>query len=195
MRSFEKLVACDGERLSVPEHGPTRAAYFLGEEGVESLSERQALAFVGLLESARTLMRELEGELEVEHGLSFSALGLLGRLAMAPARKLRLTAIAQDMGLSLSRVSRIVDSLERRGLVERRRCPVDARAVEAELTAPGVSLARAAQATHRAGVQRLFYDRLQEQQVATLAEVFTSLLGGEPPVCDGAVATSAASYR
>ena len=111
---------------TLPSDVATRAAYFLGEEGVACLSPQHALAFVGLLESGRRLTRELEGELECEHGLSFSALGVLGRLAAAPKRTLRLTVLAQDMGLSLSRVSRIVDALESRGLLEREQCPADA---------------------------------------------------------------------
>src|SRR6185503_11553236 len=47
----------------------------------------------------------------------------LGRLAAAPGRRLRLSAIAGATGLTLSRISRIVDAFEKRGLVERRTCP------------------------------------------------------------------------
>src|ERR1700723_3745378 len=100
-----------------------RAAYFLGAEGAAELSAEQALAFTGLLEAGRLLARELEGELEAAHGLSFSALGLLGRMVAADGGTLRLTTLAQDMGLSLSRVARVVDTLESRGLLVRVRCP------------------------------------------------------------------------
>ena len=168
---------------TLPSDVATRAAYFLGEQGAARLSPQQALAFAGLLESGRRLTRELEEELESEHGLSFSALGLLGRLAAAPAGTLRLTLLAQDMGLSLSRVSRIVDALESRALLEREQCPADARAINAHLTAAGAALARGAQVTHCAGVQRLFFERLDDQQVATLAAVFTNLLDGSEPSC------------
>jgi DNA-binding MarR family transcriptional regulator len=170
---------------TLPSEIATRAAYFLGEQGVACLSPQQALAFAGLLESGRRLTRELEADLESEHGLSLSALGLLGRLAAAPARTLRLTVLAQDMGLSLSRVSPIVDALEGRELLEREQCAVDARAINAHLTATGAALARRAQGTHRAGVKRLFFERLDEQQVATLAAVFMNLLDGSEPACGG----------
>src|ERR1700691_1886466 len=126
--------------VALPASVGTRAAYFLGEEGVANLSPERALAFTGLLESGRRLTRELEGELEAAHGLSFSALGLLGRMAAAERRTLRLTILARDMGLSLSRVSRVVDSLEGCGLLERRPCPADARATNAHLTAAGAAL-------------------------------------------------------
>jgi DNA-binding MarR family transcriptional regulator len=175
---------------TLPASVGTRAAYFLGEEGVADLSPEQALAFTGLLESSRRLTRELEGELEAAHGLSFSALGLLGRMAAAERRTLRLTILAQDMGLSLSRVSRVVDTLEGRGLLERRPCPADARATNARLTAAGAVLARKAQATHRAGVERRFFEKLSDEQVAILAAAFTSLLNGAPPTCSTSPACS-----
>ncbi|HSZ68881.1 MAG TPA: MarR family transcriptional regulator [Solirubrobacteraceae bacterium] len=172
----EAVEAVEVATAALPASVATRAAYFLGEEGVAGLSPEQALAFTGLLEASRRLTRELEGELEAVHGLSFSALGLLGRMAAAERGTLRLTLLARDMGLSLSRVSRVVDTLEGRGLLVREQCPADARATNAHLTAAGLALAREAQATHRAGVQRRFFAKLSPAQIAVLAAAFTSLL-------------------
>jgi len=166
---------------ALPANVATRARYFLGKEGVAGFSPEQALAFTGLLEASRRLARELEGELEAAHGLSFSALGLLGRMEAAECGTLRLTTLAQDMGLSLSRVSRVVDTLEGGGLLKREQCPADARATNAHLTPAGVALARKAQATHRAGVQRRFFEQLSQAQVAALAVAFTRLLEGASP--------------
>jgi DNA-binding MarR family transcriptional regulator len=59
---------------------------------------------------------------------------------------MRLSTVASATGLGLSRVSRIIDILERRKLVERPSCPDDARAVDAHLTKAGLALAREAQA-------------------------------------------------
>jgi DNA-binding MarR family transcriptional regulator len=174
------------ERASVstpPDSVATRAAYFLGAEGVACLSPERALAFTGLLEAGRRLTRELEGELEAAHGLSFSALGLLGRMAAAERMTLGLTILARDMGLSLSRVSRVVDMLEGRALLVREQCPSDARATNAHLTPAGLALARKAQATHRAGVERRFFEKLDAEQVAVLAAAFTNLLDGATPTC------------
>ncbi len=171
---------------SLPAEVARRAACFLGEEGVAELSAEQARAFTGLLEAGRRLRRELEHELEVAHGLSFSALGLLGRLAAAPGGTLRLTVLAQDMGLSLSRVSRIADALERRGLLERRRCEADARATNACLIQAGAALARAAQATHRDGVRRRFFSKLDERRLSALVAALDNLLDGTDVPCSAA---------
>ena len=85
---------------------------------------------------------------------------------------IRKPVLAAEAGLSLSRVSRIVDMLESRKLVVRQPCPDDARAINAELTPAGLELAQAAQSTHLAAVRERFFDHLSEAEVATLATVF-----------------------
>jgi DNA-binding MarR family transcriptional regulator len=147
-------------------------AYVVGDDGLSRWNDTSAEAWIGLLETHRALTRALDAELEARHGVSLSELELLGRLAAADGRRLRMSALAAATGLSLSRVSRIVDTLERRGLAERRSCPGDARAINVQLTEAGLALAREAQATHFAGVQARFFDRLSDDDVRTLASVF-----------------------
>jgi DNA-binding MarR family transcriptional regulator len=153
-----------------------RAAYFVGDDGLSAWTPAQFAAWSGVMEGQRRLAREVESQLEGEHGLALSALGLLGRLAAADGRILRLSALAGDMGLSLSRVSRVVDALEARRLVERRPCPADARATNAWLTPAGLDLARRAQATVFAAIQAAFFDRLSDDEVDVLAAVFARFL-------------------
>jgi DNA-binding MarR family transcriptional regulator len=143
-----------------------------GDDGFPQWSPTYADAWIGLLATHRRLTRELDAQLEAAHGLTLSGLELLARLASAPERRLRLSLLAAEAGLSLSRVSRIVDALEGRGLIERRPCPEDARAINAQLTAAGLELARAAQATHLAAVRERFFDRLSGREIAALAAVF-----------------------
>src|SRR5436305_1228487 len=103
-------------------------AYVVGDDGLATWSETHAEAWIGMLEAHKRLTRALDAEREAEHGLSLSAVEVLGRLAASgDDRSLRLTALAGETGLSLSRISRIVDTLEDRGLVERHSCPGDAR--------------------------------------------------------------------
>lgn len=156
-----------------------RAAYFVGGDGLAEWTPAQIAAWTGVMEGQRRLAREVESELEARHGLALSALGLLGRLAAADEGILRLSTLAGEMGLSLSRVSRIVDALEARGLVERRPCPSDARATNACLTPSGLALARGAQATVFASIQRRFFDQLADDEVEVLANVFTRFLGAD----------------
>jgi DNA-binding MarR family transcriptional regulator len=149
-----------------------RRKYRTDADGLIRWSDTHAAAWIGLLETHKRLTRELESELIAEHGLGISGLEVLFRLARADGRTMRLTALAEAAGLSLSRVSRILDALERRGLVERRADAEDSRAKQAWLTPQGLELLRAAQHTHFAGVERLFFDRVPAEDVETFARVF-----------------------
>lgn len=158
-------------------------AYVLGEDGLASWDRVHSDAWIGLLETHKRLTRGLDAELEAEFGLSISGLELLGRLAAAEDRRLGLSALAGRCGLSLSRVSRIVDSLEARGLVRRRTVQSDGRAVQGQLTEAGLDLVKRAQGSHFASVQREFFARLSDQQVAALADIFAKFAPAAADAC------------
>lgn len=160
------------------------SAYRTDADGLAHWTETHADAWIGLLETHKQLTRALDAELATRHGLSLSALELLARLAAAEDRQLRLSALAAASGLSLSRVSRIVDALEARRLVARVACPSDARAVHAKLADAGLKLVVEAQSTHFASVQAAFFDRLDDDEIATLARVFGKFAPRAAGQCD-----------
>lgn len=169
----------------MPEREPGAEAcpYVAGDAGRAAWSDVEAEAWIGLLETHKRLTRALEAELEAAHGLSLSGVELLGRLIAAEGHRLRLSQLAGEANLSLSRVSRIVDVLEGRGLVRRESCPSDARAVEAHLTEAGLTLARAAQATHAGSVRERFLDRLEPGEAEVLAAVFSRFAPDAAAAC------------
>ena len=168
---------------TLPDKEESACSYVVGDDGLARWSDTHADAWIGMLETHKRLTRALEAELEAEHGLSLSGVELMGRLAAAEGRILRLSTLAELTGLSLSRVSRIMDVLEERKLVERRLCPSDARARNAWLTDAGLELLRAAQATHFAGVQRRFFDHMEPEEVAGLAAAFARFAPGASDAC------------
>lgn len=147
-------------------------AYVVGDDGLATWSQAHKDAWIGLLETHKRLTRALDAELESEHGLTLSGVEVLGRLAAGEDRAMRLSALAAATGLSLSRISRIIDTLESRKLVERGSCPDDARAVSAQLTPAGLDLVRHAQSSHFESVQQRFFDHLSEEEIRTLASIF-----------------------
>jgi len=166
---------------------PTHAcasAYETDANGLAHWTQTHADAWIGLLETHKQLTRALDAELTAQHGLSLSALELLARLAAADDRQMHLSALAAASGLSLSRVSRIIDTLERRDLVARLTCPSDARAVHAKLGDTGLELVIKAQSTHFASVQAAFFDQLDEEEIATLARVFGKFAPRASGQCD-----------
>jgi DNA-binding MarR family transcriptional regulator len=87
-------------------------------------------------------------------------------------------------------VSRHMDALERRGLVQRRRCATDSRAVEAHLTAVGAEVAAAAEAAHATAVRERFLSQLSDDEAATLARVFTRFAPRAAEACAAVPAQS-----
>lgn len=164
--------------------GSKRTVYLMGDDIGREWTAEQRAAWGGFVAMSALLKRSHDRELEEGHGLSISMVGLLGRLAAAEHHVLRLTDLAAMTGLSLSRVSRIIDLLEQRELVARVRCPSDRRAINAQLTDEGLAIARQAQTTLRSAVQRDFFDGLEEDDVAALAVVFARLLGRIDPSGD-----------
>jgi DNA-binding MarR family transcriptional regulator len=70
-------------------------------------------------------------------GLSEIDFETLIRLGRSPQQRLRMTDLAAQTGLSTSGVTRVVDRLERDGLVRRQACATDRRASYATLTDAG----------------------------------------------------------
>jgi DNA-binding MarR family transcriptional regulator len=157
-----------------------RAFNMMGTDAEEQWAGDEAMAWEGLLEVVRRLRRGAEEVLIERFDLSISMLAIIGRLSRADRRTLRQTALADAMGLSLSRVSRVIDLLEQRGLVERRTCPTDARATNVTLTRQGSALSARAQHELFAFVRSTFFDPLQPGEVETLAAVFMRLLDAPP---------------
>src|SRR5947199_10661963 len=91
---------------------PVDCAFVLGDDGLATWTDTHKDAWIGMLETHKRLTRALDAELEAEHGLTLSGVECLGRLAASDERAMRLTALANATGLSLSRISRIVDALE-----------------------------------------------------------------------------------
>ena len=87
--------------------------------------------------------------LEHQHGLGMSEFEVLERLASEGDCAVRVAEIADHVHLSQSALSRVIDRLEKHGLVKRGVCENDRRAIFAELTDDGRKRYEAARPTHR----------------------------------------------
>ena len=90
---------------------------------------------------------------------------MLIQLGVAPRRRLRMTALAEQVLMSPSGVSRVVDGLEREGLVTRERSEDDARSFDVVLTPAGRTRLKAANRAHLERARELFLDRLSDAQL------------------------------
>ncbi len=139
------------------------------------LTGEELAAWAGFLRTYARVIAELDGELEQSHDLPLTSYDVLVQLSDAPDHRLRMADLANAVLLSRSGLTRLVDRLEREGLVERCRCPNDARGTLALLTEAGAARLREAAPTHLAGVRRLFLDRLSAEEQRQLDELWTRL--------------------
>lgn len=147
-------------------------------EGIPSggLDATELGAWKGLLRVHASLMKSLDAELEATHRLPLTSYEVLIQLADAPERKMRMCDLADSVLLSRSGMSRLVDRLERDGLLERAACPNDARGSFAVLTDAGAELLEAARPTHHEGIRRGFLAHFSEGELEQLAAYWSRLL-------------------
>jgi len=144
-------------------------------ERQSELSADEEDAWAGLLRAHARLVRELDAELTAAHHLPLTSYEVLLKLARAPGGRLRMSELAEAVLLSRSGLTRLVDRVEREGLVERRSCQDDARGQWAVITKPGLVRFRVAQRTHLQGVRRRFLDRLDADDLRQLGRIWRSL--------------------
>lgn len=120
------------------------------------------------------IWREMEADL-APLGVSATEYSVLGLLGEAGHEGVRLTELAEKRMMSAAGLSRLADRLENRGLVSRSRAASDGRGYELTLTADGRRLLRKAWAQQYADIKRLFLDRLSDDQLHSLAEVWARL--------------------
>ncbi|MFE9009449.1 MarR family winged helix-turn-helix transcriptional regulator [Streptomyces sp. NPDC007875] len=103
--------------------------------------------------------------------LPLSEYTALMHLSEAEGRTMRMSELASASNLSLSGMTRIVDRLERRGLVKRMRCDEDGRGWNAVLTDAGLAALTESWPIHLASVRRHVLDHVQGEDLHQLTKV------------------------
>lgn len=147
--------------------------------GERSFSGDRKAAWEGLLQCQARLLQRLDHELENAGKVPLSTYDVLVQLAEAGGR-LRLRDLVDRVVLSQPGLSRKVARLAEEGLVDRVPDPTDGRGVVVKLTRSGRAALRTAAVVHIAGVERLFTDRISDDEAQVLAGVFARLQAMPP---------------
>jgi DNA-binding MarR family transcriptional regulator len=131
--------------------------------------------WIAFLRAHAAITRALSDELCAEHALTLNDYEVLLRLAHAPERRLRRVDLAEQVLLTASGITRLLEGLERSGFVRKASCPSDGRVVYAELTDEGYAKLRDASRTHLDGIERLYARRFSAEERETLAELLGRL--------------------
>lgn len=143
---------------------------------MDEVDPTRLTAWQGFLFAHAALTRALGAELESAHDLPLTWYDVLVNLDEAEGDRLRLHQLAEQVVLSQSGVSRLVDRMETAGLVQRVPCERDARVTWAVLTDRGRAVLEAAAPTHHRGIAAHFAAHLSDEEAGVLAGVFDRIL-------------------
>lgn len=110
-----------------------------------------------------------------EHRLSSVEFEVLMRLARSPGNRLRMTDLAGQTSLSTSGVTRVVDRMDRDGLVRREACASDRRSSYAVITTEGRQRLDEVLPGHLALLQQWFIGQLTPEQLDVLLDAMRSI--------------------
>ena len=137
--------------------------------GEPELDDAELAARRGLVRVHAALVKELDTELEARHGLPLTSYEVLRSLRKAPHGKLRMAELAEHALLSRSGMTRLIDRLEREGMVTRTTCDKDGRGCYAVLTDEGRAAFDRARSTYISVVRSGFLQHFSLDEMRDLA--------------------------
>ncbi len=135
-----------------------------------------------MLRAQVQISRHLQADLLAEHHLALGSYDVLTHLGETPDGRLRMNDLADRVLLSRSGLTRLVDRLQREGLVRRESCVSDARGLFAVLTPAGRARLDAATPTYLRGVRDHMLSRLDEDDLRTFGRLLDKLADEPLPV-------------
>ncbi|MFE5493286.1 MarR family winged helix-turn-helix transcriptional regulator [Streptomyces virginiae] len=114
---------------------------------------------------------EIARDLGQDSGLSEADYDVLSVLGQTDGHRMRISALAELMRWSRSRLSHQLTRMEQRGIVRREEVATDGRGAEVVLTDTGVAAITDAAPLHVESVRRHLIDIMTPEQLRALAEV------------------------
>ena len=135
----------------------------------------QLESWVSFLRAHAAITRELSAQLQREHDLTLNDYEVLLHLSHADDGRMRRVDLAQQVVLTASGITRLLEGLERAGYVRKESCSSDARVSYAALTDEGREKLSVAAETHLRGIDELFVSRYSGSELTALAELLGRL--------------------
>jgi DNA-binding MarR family transcriptional regulator len=139
--------------------------------------------FANLSAAYSTLTRDLSATLVEKHGLTINDYACLLLLSRADESGMRRIDLANELRLSPSGITRLLDRLEDQGLVGKGECKEDARVSYAILTDAGLSKLKEAAPGHIEDIERQLADVLNEDDMRTLTDLLGRIGSGRGENC------------
>ena len=133
-------------------------------------------AWASLVRTERTLLDKVEEDLKRARLPPLDWYHVLHEIDRSPKGMMRQTGVQDRTQLAQYNVCRLVDRLEREGLVERRQCTEDGRSNVLVITAKGRDLRRKMWPVYAAGIEEHFGARLTAEEAQQLAGLLAKLV-------------------
>jgi DNA-binding MarR family transcriptional regulator len=134
-------------------------------------------AWTRLLRAHAATTRLLSAELQAAHGLTLSDYEALLLLSRTEGGYLKRVDLARRLLLTPSGVTRLLEGLERTGLVESMPCPSDRRVTYAKITDEGRAKIDDASCGHNGSVRAVLEEHLSNDEIDTVAKILDKLPG------------------
>ena len=142
----------------------------------EKPSDSAVLAWTRLVRAEQAVLGAVERDLKEAGFPPLAWYDVLLELVRAAEGRLRPYEIEQTTLLAQYNLSRLLDRLEREGLIRRETCPDDARGQWIVVTDQGRALQEKMWKAYAPAIQRHVGDKLDDKQAATLGELLGRLL-------------------
>jgi DNA-binding MarR family transcriptional regulator len=142
---------------------------------VAPLSPTEEALWRAVMRIIKVIPRHLDSDLRRGAGLTASEYTTIMHLSEAPNRELRMGDLASATDLSASRMTRLVDGLQSRGLATKTASSADARGKGARLTPRGMAKLKSAWPVHLASVRRRFFDCIDASAVEAVARALAEV--------------------
>src|ERR1700690_3828371 len=142
---------------------------------VEPLSATEEALWRAVMRIVKVIPRHLDSDLVRGAGLTASEYTTIMHLSEAANRELRMADLAAATDLSASRMTRLVDELQSRGLVTKTASSSDARGNVAKLTPKGMAKLKTAWHVHLTSVRRRFFDSIDTGAVDGVARALSDV--------------------
>ena len=152
---------------------------------VSSVSQDEWDTWRTFYQMRRQLDLALERQLQHDAEISGPDYEILLAIFESPDKQLRARDLTALLGWEKSRLSHQVTRMERRGLVQRSDCDVDARGTWIGITPDGSRATLGAMRDHATSIRRLFFDVLTDDEKRVLKDVSARVLDAiDPPSCE-----------
>jgi DNA-binding MarR family transcriptional regulator len=140
------------------------------------LNPQELAVWRSFLTVSTRLVTQIDLNLQRADQIPLNWYDVLLELYEAPEKRLRMSELAERVLLTRSGLTRLVDRLEKAGLLTREIDPEDRRGFYATITDSGINAMRKAWPIYAGGIIELFAEHLSDEETALLANIFNRML-------------------